>query len=115
MGLVTVITSGKGGAGKSTVSVGLGCTLAKNGKRVLLIDGDAGLRSLDAMLGVDKELVFDISDIVNGNCEPIKAIYSCEEYTGLNNLFLLPAPAFRETYHTSGLNETIGSYFIQIL
>ena len=54
MGLVTVITSGKGGAGKSTVSVGLGCTLAKNGKRVLLIDGDAGLRSLDAMLGVDK-------------------------------------------------------------
>ncbi len=45
------------------------------------------------MLGVDKELVFDISDIVNGNCEPIKAIYSCEEYTGLNNLFLLPAPA----------------------
>ena len=48
MGLVTVITSGKGGAGKSTVSVGLGCTLAKNGKRVLLIDGDAGLRSLDA-------------------------------------------------------------------
>ena len=86
MGLVTVITSGKGGAGKSTISVGLGCTLAKNGKRVLLIDGDAGLRSLDAMLGVDKELVFDISDIVNGNCEPIKAIYSCEEYTGLNNL-----------------------------
>ena len=49
MGLVTVNTSGKGGAGKSTVSVGLGCTLAKNGKRVLLIDGDAGLRSLDAM------------------------------------------------------------------
>lgn len=46
MGLVTVITSGKGGAGKSTVSVGLGCTLAKNGKRVLLIDGDAGLLQL---------------------------------------------------------------------
>ena len=95
MGLVTVITSGKGGAGKSTISVGLGCTLAKNGKRVLLIDGDAGLRSLDAMLGVDKELVFDISDIVNGNCEPIKAIYSCEEYTGLNNqrMYTVPWPS----------------------
>ena len=112
MGLVTVITSGKGGAGKSTVSVGLGCTLAKNGKRVLLIDGDAGLRSLDAMLGVDKELVFDISDIVNGNCEPIKAIYSCEEY---KQPIFAAGTGFRKTYHTSGLNEAIGSYFIQIL
>ena len=108
MGLVTVITSGKGGAGKSTVSVGLGCTLAKNGKRVLLIDGDAGLRSLDAMLGVDKELVFDISDIVNGNCEPIKAIYSCEEYTGLNNLFLLPAPALeKHTIHPDLMKQLV--------
>lgn len=108
MGLITVITSGKGGAGKSTVSVGLGCTLAKNGKRVLLIDGDAGLRSLDAMLGVDKELVFDISDIVNGNCEPIKAIYSCEEYTGLNNLFLLPAPALeKHTIHPELMKQLV--------
>ena len=108
MGLVTVITSGKGGAGKSTISVGLGCTLAKNEKRVLLIDGDAGLRSLDAMLGVDKELVFDISDIVNGNCEPIKAIYSCEEYTGLNNLFLLPAPALeKHTIHPDLMKQLV--------
>ncbi len=108
MGLVTVITSGKGGAGKSTVSVGLGCTLAKNGKRVLLIDGDAGLRSLDAMLGVEQELVFDISDVVNGNCEPIKAIYSCREYTGLDNLFLLPAPAAeKNTVHPDIMKQLV--------
>lgn len=107
MGLVTVITSGKGGVGKSTVSVGLGCTLATSGKRVLLIDGDAGLRSLDSMLGIDKELVFDISDIVNGNCEPIKAIYSCEEYTGLNNLFMLPAPALEQNTINPGVMKQL--------
>lgn len=108
MGLITVITSGKGGVGKSTVSVGLGCTLAKNKKRVLLIDGDAGLRSLDSMLGIDKELVFDIADIVNGNCEPIKAIYSCKEYTGLENLFMLPAPALeKHTINPGSMKQLI--------
>lgn len=107
MGLVTVITSGKGGVGKSTVSTGLGCALAKNGNRVLLIDGDAGLRSLDAMLGIDKELVFDICDVVNGNCEPIKAIYSCQEYTGCGNLFLLPAPALEENTVNPGIMKQL--------
>lgn len=89
MGVVTVLTSGKGGVGKSTVCVGLGHALARRGKRVLLIDGDAGLRSLDHMLGIDEQLVFDISDIISGNCEPIRAIYPCE---GVPGLFLLPAP-----------------------
>lgn len=88
MGAVTVITSGKGGVGKSTISVGLGAALARRGRRVLLVDGDAGLRSLDHMLNVDSKLVFDISDIILGNCEPIRAIYSCE----IPGLFLLPAP-----------------------
>ena len=74
MGAVTVITSGKGGVGKSTMSAGLGCALACRGKRVLLIDGDAGLRSLDSILNIEKNVVFDISDIVSGNCEPIRAI-----------------------------------------
>ena len=88
MGAVTVITSGKGGVGKSTISVGLGAALARRGRRVLLVDGDAGLRSLDHMLNVDSKLVFDISDIILGNCEPIRAIYSCE----IPGLFLLSAP-----------------------
>ncbi len=110
MGLVTVITSGKGGVGKSTLAVGLGCTLAKNEKRVLLIDGDAGLRSLDIMLGIDHELVFDIADIVNGNCEPIKAIYNCKESLGLNTLFLLPAPALeKDTVHPAVMKQLIPS------
>ncbi|HEX3038009.1 MAG TPA: AAA family ATPase [Oscillospiraceae bacterium] len=90
MGTVTVLTSGKGGVGKSTTCVGLGCALARRGKRVLLVDGDAGLRSLDRMLGIDEQLVFDISDIISGNCEPIRAIYPCTTVPGL---FLLPAPS----------------------
>ena len=64
MGIVTVITSGKGGVGKSTVAAGLGAALERRGRRVLLIDMDAGLRSLDFMLGVSCDLVYDLSDVV---------------------------------------------------
>ena len=75
MGLVSVVTSGKGGAGKSTVTAGLGCALARRGNRVLVVDTDAGLRSLDLMLGVGGSAVYDMADIFDGNCEPIRAIY----------------------------------------
>lgn len=90
MGISTVVTSGKGGVGKSTVCVGLGRALAQKGRRVLLVDLDAGLRSLDRMTGTEEELVFDISDVVEGRCAPIDAIYSCG---GEEGLFLLPAPS----------------------
>ena len=93
MGAITVITSGKGGVGKSTVTVGLGTSLARRGRRVLLIDMEAGLRGLEKILGVEELLLFDVSDIVNGNCEPMEAIYSCEP---IHNLFLLPAPSKTE-------------------
>ena len=64
MGIVTVITSGKGGVGKSAVAAGLGAALARRGRRVLLIDMDAGLRSLDYMLGTSCDLVYDLSDVM---------------------------------------------------
>lgn len=89
MGAVTVITSGKGGVGKSTIAVGISRAYASVGRRVILIDLDAGLRSLDRLTGVDKDLVYDISDVVFGRCAPIEAIYPCEGY---NDLFLMPAP-----------------------
>ena len=89
MGAITVITSGKGGVGKSTVTTGLGIALANRGRRVLLIDGDAGLGCLDHMLGVSEQQVFDIADVVSGSIEPNKAVYSCPFVQGL---FLLPAP-----------------------
>lgn len=90
---VTVITSGKGGVGKSTVSSGLGAALAARGRRVLLIDGDAGLGSLDHMLGVSERRVFDIADVVSGVAEPDKAIYASAFEP---NLFLMPAPDTEE-------------------
>lgn len=93
MGVSAVIISGKGGVGKSTITVGLGRTLAEKGRRVLLVDCDAGLRSLDRMTGVEQELVFDISDVVRGRCAPVDAIYPCAE---AERLFMLPAPASQQ-------------------
>lgn len=104
MGISTVITSGKGGVGKSTVSVGLGRALAERGRRVLLIDCDAGLRSLDRMTGTEENLVFDISDVVFGRCAPAEAIYSCAEAEGL---FLMPAPSSGENMIRPGVMKKL--------
>jgi septum site-determining protein MinD len=94
MGIATVITSGKGGVGKSTAAVGLGRALAGRGRRVLLVDCDAGLRSLDRMTGTEENLVFDSSDVVFGRCAPAEAIYPCAgSQAESGGLFLLPAPA----------------------
>ena len=93
MGAVTVITSGKGGVGKSTVTAGLGGALARRGKRVLLMDMETGLRGLERMMGADELLVFDSADIVFGNCEPLRAVYPCPPFPGL---FLLPAASTTE-------------------
>ncbi len=89
MGRVAVITSGKGGTGKSTLAAGLGVALVRRGNRVLIIDCDAGMRGVDLMLGVSGKLVFDIADVVRGNCPPENAIYPCGT---VPELYILPAP-----------------------
>ena len=91
MGVITVVTSGKGGVGKSTVAAGVGAALARRRRRVLLIDGDAGLSCLDLMLGVAEEKVFDIADVICGAAAPAQAIYQCPWQEGL---FLLPPDPF---------------------
>lgn len=88
MGRVFAVTSGKGGVGKSTVSVGLALAFCGLGRRVLLVDMDEGLRCLDLMLGVDKSAVFDLSDILLGR-EINDAVYKVEQHDGL---YLVPAP-----------------------
>ena len=93
MGRVTVVTSGKGGAGKSTVTAGLGCALARLGRKVLLVDADAGLRSLDLLMGIGGTAVYDIADVFSGNCEPIRAIYPSPVCSGV---FVAPAPVSLE-------------------
>lgn len=89
MGKIFAVTSGKGGVGKSTVSVGLGLAFCQKDKKVLLVDMDEGLRCLDLMLGLDKATVFDLSDILMGK-EPEEATYQSEI---IPNLHLIPAPA----------------------
>lgn len=89
VGKITVITSGKGGVGKSTVAAYLGAALCAQGKKVLLIDMDEGLRSLDIILNVSSRTVFDVTDVLNENCSPTSALLSIEKCDGL---YLLPAP-----------------------
>ena len=93
MGAVLLITSGKGGVGKSTLTTGVGSALARRGRRVLLIDGDAGLSCLDHMLGVAQERVYDLSDVISGGAELGQAVYPCPWQ---ENLFLLAAPSREE-------------------
>ena len=88
MGYCYAVTSGKGGTGKSTVSVGLALAFAEMGRKTLLIDMDEGLRCLDVLLGVESRLVFDLGDILSGK-DAEDAIYD----TYYQDLFLIPAPA----------------------
>ena len=86
---VLAVTSGKGGVGKSTVSVGLAFAFANSGKNVLLVDMDEGLRCLDLMLDIDKTAVFDLADILSGT-DIMDAVYPSPLK---ENLFLIPAPS----------------------
>lgn len=88
--MIAVVTSGKGGVGKSTVCVGLSCALAERGQRVLVIDTDMGLRSLDLMMGVADKAVHDLSDIFSRECDPQSAICASPLH---ENVFVIPAPS----------------------
>lgn len=87
-GKIILVTSGKGGSGKSTFSVNCATALSNLGKKVVLVDTDVGLRSLDLMLGISERVIYDISDVLLGRCETGKAIIVSDYH----NLHLLPAP-----------------------
>ena len=103
MGQAILVTSGKGGSGKSTFTINCGAVLAEMGKKVLLVDGDAGLRALDLMLSVSNKVIYDLSDVLAGHCEPIKAIID----TQIKNLQILPAPlsAFDSLFEPNGMKR----------
>jgi len=67
-GKVWVVASGKGGTGKSTIVANLGVALAAEGRRVLLVDLNVGLRCLDLCLGMDDRVLFDVMDVLEGTC-----------------------------------------------
>lgn len=85
---VLVITSGKGGVGKTTTVANLGTALAMMDQKVVLLDTDLGLRNLDVVMGLENRIVFDIVDVVNGNCKLKQALIKDKRFEGL---YLLPA------------------------
>ena len=102
---VIVVASGKGGTGKSTVCICLSVALVKQGKKVLLIDCDCGMRGLDIMLDMEQDILFDASDAVSGNCSFEEAIYQSKNNP---NLYLMAAPFDAE-------NELSPSVFKQLV
>lgn len=93
MSEVIVITSGKGGVGKTTTSANVGTGLAILGKRVVLIDTDIGLRNLDVVMGLENRIVYNLVDVVEGNCRMKQALIKDKRYP---NLFLLPSAQTRD-------------------
>lgn len=92
-GRVITITSGKGGVGKTTTTANLGAAMAARGRSVVLIDADIGLRNLDIVLGLENRIVYDLVDVVEGNCRLRQALIRDKR---LNSLHLIPAAQTRE-------------------
>ncbi|WP_147532496.1 septum site-determining protein MinD [Bacillus marasmi] len=89
MGEAIVITSGKGGVGKTTTSANLGTALALQGKRVCLVDTDIGLRNLDVVMGLENRIIYDLVDVIQGKCKIHQALVKDKRFEDL--LYLLPA------------------------
>ena len=90
---VIVVTSGKGGVGKTTTTANVGSGLAQAGAKVLLIDTDIGLRNLDVVMGLENRIVYNLVDVVEGNCRMKQALIKDKRYP---NLFLLPSAQTRD-------------------
>lgn len=93
MGEVIVITSGKGGVGKTTTTANVGTGLAKLDKKVVLIDTDIGLRNLDVVMGLENRIVYNLVDVVEGNCRIKQALIKDKRCP---NLYLLPSAQTRD-------------------
>ena len=117
MGEVFVITSGKGGVGKTTTTANIGTGLAQLGKKVVVIDADIGLRNLDVVLGLENRIVYDLVDVVEGSCRLKQALIKDKRYP---ELFLLPAAQTRDKNAVSpeqmkALNDELKEIFDFVL
>ena len=89
---IIVITSGKGGVGKTTTTANLAVALASAGHKVVAIDGDVGLRNLDVIMGLENRIVYTLVDIVEGNCRLNQALIKDKR---LENLYMIPTAQSR--------------------
>lgn len=92
-GIIIVVTSGKGGVGKTTATANIGTGLAIRGRKVVLIDADIGLRNLDVVMGLENRIVYDLVNVVEKTCKIKQALIKDKRF---ENLFLLPAAQTRE-------------------
>src|ERR1700755_2456731 len=93
MGQVLVVTSGKGGVGKTTSTAALGAALARAGERVVVVDFDVGLRNLDLVKGAERRVVFDLIHVVQGTARLSQALIRDKRF---DTLFLLAASQTRD-------------------
>ena len=106
MGKVLVVTSGKGGVGKTTSTAALGAALARTGSSVVVVDFDVGLRNLDLVMGAERRVVFDLINVVQGDAKLAQALIRDKR---LDNLSLLPASQTRDkdALEPEGVGRTI--------
>jgi len=93
MGKVVVVTSGKGGVGKTTSSAALGAALAQGGEKVVVVDFDVGLRNLDLVMGAERRVVYDLVNVIQGEAKLTQALIRDKR---LETLYLLPASQTRD-------------------
>ena len=99
MAEVIVVTSGKGGVGKTTTTSNIGAALSSMGKKVVLVDTDIGLRNLDLVMGLENRVVFNLVDVIEENCKLQSALIKDKRF---ENLYLLPAA---QTKDKDAINE----------
>src|SRR5213596_4394834 len=109
MGKVMVVTSGKGGVGKTTSTAALGASLAQGGQRVVVVDFDVGLRNLDLVMGAELRVVFDLINVVQGVAKLSQALIRDKR---LENLWLLPASQTRDKDALT--DEGVGSIIAEL-
>lgn len=106
MSQVIVVTSGKGGVGKTTSAANIGTGLARLGYKVVLIDTDIGLRNLDVVMGLENRIVYNLVDVVEGNCRIRQALIRDRRYS---TLYLMPsAPDQGQDRGISSADEEAG-------
>ena len=117
MGKVILVSSGKGGTGKTMFSVNLGATLARHGNRVMLLDMDMGLRNMDIYLGMENKVIYNIMDVMSGMCRIKKAMLRVD---GFNTLYFMAASPRKDErdltpLHMEVLCSKLKKYFDYII